>query len=75
MPRRPALVKPDIPLFFISSVIRQEIKKAGEELERIVVKKAGRHFYNLAIHTRSVSRELRAGVMRVGVPECGGAGA
>lgn len=60
MPRRPAQVRTDVPLFLISSVIRQEIQKAGEELERIVVKKLGRHFYNISIRTRSVNRELRA---------------
>jgi hypothetical protein len=61
----------EVPLFLIPLVIRQEIKKAGEELERIVVKKSGRHYYNISIRSRSINRELRAGVVRAGT---GGAG-
>jgi len=66
MPRRPALVRADVPLFLIPPVIREEIQKAGEELERIVVKKSGRHFYNISIRTRSVNRELRAEIVWAG---------
>lgn len=69
MPRRPAQVRPDVPLFLIPSVIRDEIQNAGEELERIVVKKAGRHFYNISIRTRSVNRELRAEIVWAGGEE------
>ena len=61
MPRRAAFVLPEIPLFLIPPVIQREICRAGEELERIVIKKTGRHYYNISIRTRSVNRELRAG--------------
>ena len=66
MPRRPADVIAKIPLFLIPSAINQGIKNAGEEIERIVVKKVNRHYYNISIHTRSIQRELRAGVQRAG---------
>lgn len=49
-----------VPLFLIPATLKREIVKAGEELHHIVVKKAGRHFYNVAVHTRSLKRELRA---------------
>lgn len=66
MPRRAALVLPNIPLFVIPSTLKDEICRVGEELERIVIKKTGRHFYHISIRTRSVNRELRAGVRRAG---------
>lgn len=68
MPRRPAEILKEVPLYLIPPMIREEIKKAGEELVRIVVKKSSRHFYNISVHTRSLKRELRAGVMRAGTP-------
>lgn len=64
MPRRPAHVVSNVPLFTIPSVIREEIIIIGEELERIVVRKSGRHFYNVSIRSRSLNREQRAGVRR-----------
>lgn len=60
MPRRPAEVLENVPLFLIPAAIKKKIKTTGEELVRVVVKKAGRHFYNISIHSRSVNRELRA---------------
>ena len=72
MPRRPADVIGNVPLFLIPSIIRQEITRAGEELHHIVVKKAGRHFYNIAIHTQPVKRELWVGVRRAGPVLAGG---
>lgn len=68
MPRRPADVLDKVPLFLIAPTIRREITTAGEELHHIVVKKAGQHYYNIAIHTRSLNRELRTGVQRAGAP-------
>lgn len=75
MPRRPADIQDKVPLFLIPSVVKKEVAKAGEELHHIVVKKAGRHFYNIAIHTRSLKRELKAGVQRAGTPEMSGGAA
>lgn len=59
MPRRPAIVMPKIPLFLIASVVSREVKEAGEELVRIVVKKVKGHYYDISVRTRSVYRVLR----------------
>ena len=69
MPRRLAIIVPRISLFLITTIAGREVKKAGEELMRIVVKKAKGHYYNVSIRTRSVNRELRASVPRAGIPD------
>lgn len=66
MPGRPADLLENVPLFIVSSILRQKIGSAGEERERIVVKEDGRHFYNICIHLRTVKRELWAGAWRAG---------
>ena len=58
MPRKAPAVEGAVPLFVLPSIIRQQIKKAGEDLTRIVVKKTGRHFYHVSVHTRPVNREF-----------------
>jgi hypothetical protein len=58
MPRRPDVIAPRIPLFLIASVVSREVKKAGEELMRIVVKKVKGHYYDIRVRTRSVRRAL-----------------
>jgi hypothetical protein len=60
MPRRPAGVIRKIPLFLIDAVMKRELKKAGEELVRVVVKLVKGHCYDIFIHTRSVCRALRS---------------
>jgi len=60
MPRKADLVRAEVPLFLIPPVIGKEIKKTGEALDRIVVRKCGHHFYNISIRTRPVCRELRS---------------
>jgi hypothetical protein len=52
-------------------LIRIEIRKAGEDLERIVVKKNGLHYYNVSIHTRPAKRELQPGGTRKGASRDG----
>ena len=64
MPRRPPLVRPRVPLILVPPMIRLEIRKAGENLERIVVKRNGLHYYNVSIHTRPAKRELKPGAGR-----------
>ncbi len=64
MPRRPAEIIRKIPLFLIDTVMKRALKKAGEELVRVVVKLAKGHYYDMFIHTRSVCRALRAPVQR-----------
>jgi hypothetical protein len=67
MPRRPAVVTPRIPLFLILPVIRKELKKAGEELVRIVVKKVKGHYYDISVRTRTICHPLQS-VQRAGTP-------
>jgi hypothetical protein len=62
MPRRPAVITSRIPLFLIASVVSRAVKKAGEELVRIVVKKMQGHCCNISVRTRTVCRVLRPAV-------------
>ena len=66
MPRRPPRIRPRVPLILVSPLIRLEIQKAGEDLERIVVRRNGLHHYNVSIHTRPAKRELKPGGSRSG---------
>ena len=69
MPRRPADVMEDIPLYLIPHVIMQKIRKCGEDLEGVAVKRTERHFYTVSVRTRPVNREYqseRAGRKRSG---------
>jgi len=59
MPRRLATVERDIPLFLIPHVLLREVRRHGEELERVIVRKTSSHFYNISIRTRPVKRELK----------------
>ena len=52
MPRRPAEVMEDIPLFLIPHVIMQKIRTCGEDLEGVAVKRTERHFYTVSVRTR-----------------------
>jgi hypothetical protein len=62
-----------IPLFLILPVIKKELKNAGEELQRIMVTKSGRHFYNISVRTRSINRELQSELLRAGYCKSSGA--
>jgi hypothetical protein len=68
MPRRPAVITPRIPLFLIASVVSREVKNAGEELVRIVVKKVKGHYFDISVRTRSVYRVLRPAVPQAETP-------
>jgi hypothetical protein len=64
MPRRPAEVTPRIPLYLIGPVVTRHVKKAGEELVRIVVQLVKGHYYDISVRTRKLCRALRAEVPR-----------
>jgi hypothetical protein len=66
MPRRSATIERDIPLFLIPHVLLREVRRHGEELERVNVRKTSSHFYNISIRTRPIKRELK-GTMSKGV--------
>jgi hypothetical protein len=59
MPRRLATVERDIPLFLIPHIVLREVRRHGEGLERVIVRKSGSHFYNISIRTRPIKRELK----------------
>jgi hypothetical protein len=60
MPRKADHIRAEVPLYLISPVIGEEIKKTGDALDRIVVRRSDHHFYNISIRTRPVRRELRS---------------
>ena len=59
MPRRQPHVVDGVPLWLIAPAIKQRVAIDGDELERIVVKRAAHHHFNISIHTRPVKRELQ----------------
>ena len=59
MPRRQTTIGRDIPLFIVPHVIMQKIRRHGENLERVIVRKSGSHYYNISIRTNPVKRELK----------------
>jgi hypothetical protein len=68
MPRRAAVVIPDVPLFLIPHILQNGIRIHGEELERVTVKKTFTHVYSMSIRTRSVKRELRPAIPHAKFP-------
>ncbi len=59
MPRRPAVIRQDIPLYLIPHLVLQGVRSHGEELERVIVQKTRCHFYTVSIRTRPIKRELK----------------
>jgi hypothetical protein len=59
MPRRQTTVEREVPLFLIPHMIMKRIRQHEEAMERIIVRKTRRHFYNISIRTRPVKRECR----------------
>jgi hypothetical protein len=60
MPRRPAKIEREIPLYLIPGIVKQGVVTHGKALERVIVSKTRNHFYNVSIRTRRVRRELRS---------------
>ena len=58
MPRRLTENLGEIPLWLIPQVILLWIRKVGEELDWIRVKKTNHRFYTVSIHTRPTKREF-----------------
>jgi hypothetical protein len=59
MPRRTATIERDIPLFLIPHIVMRGVRTHGEDLDRVIVRKTGSHFYTVSIRTRPIKRELR----------------
>ncbi len=66
MPRRPAKIERDIPLYLIPDIVKRGVVTHGQALERVIVSKTGNHFYNVSIRTRRVKKELRSAWARPG---------
>ena len=58
MPRRRTENEGEVPLWLIPQVILQWIKKFGEELEWIRVKRTNHRYYTVSIRTRPTKREF-----------------
>ena len=69
MPRRPAKIERDIPLYLIPDIVKRGVVTHGQALERVIVSKTKNHFYNVSIRTRRVKRELRSAWARPGIRE------
>jgi hypothetical protein len=50
-----------IPLFLLPHAIARQIKKRGDLIYRISVKRTNRHHYNVSVRTKSLPRELMPG--------------
>jgi hypothetical protein len=59
MPRHPTGHDGNVRLWFIPAVILQWIKKVGEDLEWVRMRRTTHHYYLVSIRTRSVKREFR----------------
>jgi hypothetical protein len=69
MPRRPAKIECDIPLYLIPDIVKREVNTCGEELKWVIVRTTESHFYNIRIRTRPVRRELRSSWARSRIRE------
>jgi hypothetical protein len=69
MPRRPAKIERDIPLYLIPDIVKRGVVTHGQTLERVIVSKTRNHFYNVSIRTRPVRRELRSSWARFRIRE------
>ncbi len=58
MPRRQTENERNVPLWLIPQVILQGIKKSGEELEWIRVRRTNHRYYTVSIRTRPTKREF-----------------
>jgi len=55
----------EIPLFLLPHAIARQIRKTGDRIYRISVKRTHYHHYNVSVRTKTLPRELLAG----GTPE------
>jgi hypothetical protein len=58
---------PRIPLFLILPALKKELKRAGEELVRIVVRRVKGNSYYISVHTQGIEHPLLS-VPRIGRP-------
>jgi hypothetical protein len=51
----------EIPLFLIPRIIAMQIKKTGDRIYRISVKRTHWHHYNVSVRTKALPKELGPG--------------
>ena len=51
----------DVPLFLLPQVIGKYIKKTGDRIYRVSVKRTHWHYYHVTVRTKSLPRELMPG--------------
>ena len=61
MTARRSATETEVPLYLIPTVIGRQIKKRGNAVYRISVKRTHWHHYNISVRTKSLPRELRPG--------------
>jgi len=67
----------EVPLFLLPHVIARQIKKTGDRIYRISVKRTHWHHYNVSVRTKSLPQELlpgRCSVLSPGIPGPGSRG-
>jgi len=64
MPRRAPEIECDIPLYLVPHIVARGIRKNGDEIEQVIIKKTHRHFYDISIRTRPVRKEFRRDTKR-----------
>lgn len=70
MPRRPAAIGQDIPLFLVPHRVMRGDRTQCEERERVFVRRVRFHFSTVSIRSRPIRRELkRVKMYRPGTPE------
>jgi hypothetical protein len=72
MPRKPVFVMTKNPLFLIAAAVSQQVKNAGGELVRIIVKKMKGHYRDISVRTRSVERKLLPDIPVAGMQDRSG---
>lgn len=58
MPRHPTDHDGNVPLWLIPAVILQWIKKVGEDLEWVRIRRTAHRYYQVSVRIRSVKREF-----------------
>jgi len=58
MPRRPTGHEGGVTLWLIPQIILQKIRKFGEDLEWIRIRKSFHHVYTISVRIRSVKRKF-----------------
>jgi len=66
MPRRPAKIERDIPLWLIPGMVKRGVSVHGVRLKRVIVWESRSHFYNISIRTKPIRKERRGAITRCG---------